>query len=221
MESNKKNIHLTLVGSHTSPFVRKLRIFLLNERIPFEFKAINYLQQDDSDYLKSLSPIQKIPILLVTENEGVKSQKKIYDSRLIYQFLVQECLPEKHPAKAMKQFDCHWENSLTLVDTLLETSINLFSLKRGGMNLMDEKNTYVQKQIHRIDVILAELASLIKDQHLQSQWNYFTMSLYSALKWGLFREMITIEGTEHYETFHNFLHRYDQHPTVLETLIIH
>jgi glutathione S-transferase len=42
-------MNYTLIGSHTSPYVRKMRL-LLHELGPYELKAINYLEENDSDY---------------------------------------------------------------------------------------------------------------------------------------------------------------------------
>ena len=72
-----KNIEL--IGSHTSPFVRGLRIFMHN-KIPYQFKVIDYLKTEDAEYLKKINPINKIPILIV-------DQKPILDSRKIYEIL--------------------------------------------------------------------------------------------------------------------------------------
>lgn len=73
-----------LIGSLTSPYVRKLRL-LMHGNIAIEFKAINYLEKNDSDYLKSLNPINQIPLL-------IDDEQTIYDSRVIFNYLCKKMI---------------------------------------------------------------------------------------------------------------------------------
>lgn len=52
-----------LIGSKRSPFTRRLRMLVLKHpECGVEFKAINYLEvPEDAAYLRSISPINKIP----------------------------------------------------------------------------------------------------------------------------------------------------------------
>jgi glutathione S-transferase len=99
-----------LIGSMTSPYVRKLRLWL-NDIAPYELKCVNYLEANDSEYLKKTNPINKIPIL-------IDYDKTIYDSRVIYNYLAQ-----KHHTKPLS---IEQENILSAIDAALDTSINLF-----------------------------------------------------------------------------------------------
>ena len=167
----------TLIGSLTSPYVRKLRL-LLNNLAPYELKCINYLEANDSEYLKKINPINKIPIL-------IDNEKTIYDSRVIYNYLA-----KKHDLKPLSYEE---ENILSAIDAALDTSINLFSLRRGGMDL-NGGNSYVERQKERVTLILNYLtpwAQKLDPKH-PSDWNYLSMSLYSYLFWGTFREILDL-----------------------------
>lgn len=192
------NNSMILVGSHTSPYVRKLRLFLLNANIAHEFKAINYLEKSDSDYLKSISPINKIPIL---EHKG----KMIYDSRVIFNYLSN--LTE------IPKLTLEEENYLTFIDTLLESTINLFMIKRSGITI-DPQNTFFDRQINRIDLLLKSLDQWATDTN---QWNYLTMSLFSYLEWAIFRQMISEDKYQFISTFRN---KFKNAPYASETQII-
>ena len=72
----------TLIGSTTSPYVRKLRL-CFHDKINYEFKSINYLEINDANYLKSINPINKIPIL-------IDNEETIFDSRVIFNHLTKK-----------------------------------------------------------------------------------------------------------------------------------
>lgn len=65
---------IELLGSQRSPFLRKVRLALLEKNIPFEWN------QQPGDRLAKLNPLAKIPTLLV---DG----QAIYDSKVIVEYL--------------------------------------------------------------------------------------------------------------------------------------
>lgn len=192
-------MNYTLIGSVTSPYVRKMRL-LLHTLAPYELKAINYLEKNDGDYLKSINPINQIPILL-------DGEVKIYDSRVIYNYLA-----KKHKLKALSVEE---ENILSAIDAAMDTSINLFSLRRGGLDL-NGGNSYVERQKERIPLILNYLTPWVKslDEKNPAHWNFISMSLYSYLYWGEFREILDLSG---FPDLKKFLERFGDAPGVPET----
>lgn len=192
-------MNYTLIGSFTSPYVRKIRILLFTIGT-YEFKSINYLEQKDSDYLKSINPINKIPILLDDEN-------KIYDSRVIFNYLA-----KKHHLKALTIEE---ENILSTIDAAMDTSINLFSLRRGGLDL-NASNAFIERQKERIPLILNYLSPWVKklDYKNFSHWNFLTISLYCYLYWGQYREILDLSN---YPEMIKFLEDFKNAPGVQET----
>ncbi len=190
----------TLIGSFTSPYARKIRLLLFNMGV-YEFKSINYMEQTDSEYLKSINPLNQIPILL----DGTT---KIFDSRIIYNYLA-----KKHNFKPLSVEE---ENILSAIDTALNTSINLFSLRRGGLDINDNSNYYLERQRERIPLILNYLSPWVKKQNHKNpeHWNFLTMSLYSYLYWGIYRDILDLRDfPEHRE----FLEHFKDAPGVHET----
>ena len=66
---------MKLVGSHTSPYVRKARIVLAEKKIEYEFVL-------DSPWLETsgvpdLNPLGKIPVLVLDDDT------RLFDSRVI------------------------------------------------------------------------------------------------------------------------------------------
>ncbi|MCV1979416.1 glutathione S-transferase [Escherichia coli] len=58
---------MKLVGSYTSPFVRKLSILLLEKGITFEF--INELPYNADNGVAQFNPLAKVPVLVTEEGE--------------------------------------------------------------------------------------------------------------------------------------------------------
>ena len=98
---------LLLVGSLTSPYVRKMRLLLQNEE-GYEFKSVDYLEKSGNEYLKSINPINKIPVVI--DNGTV-----IYDSRVIYNYFAKK--------KNLKPLSTQEENYLSAIDGATNTYI--------------------------------------------------------------------------------------------------
>ena len=70
---------MKLIGSRTSPYVRKVRIVLAEKKIEYKFVEENVW--DPSTRIQESNPLGKVPCL-VMEDGGV-----IYDSRVIVEYL--------------------------------------------------------------------------------------------------------------------------------------
>ncbi|RIX44706.1 MAG: glutathione S-transferase [Rhodocyclales bacterium GT-UBC] len=70
---------MKLIGSHTSPFARKVRIVLAEKKIEYEFEV-------DSPWLEaskvpSINPLGKIPVLVLDD------ETPLFDSRVIVEYI--------------------------------------------------------------------------------------------------------------------------------------
>lgn len=200
------NVEYTLIGSLTSPFVRKLRLLLLTKSVDFELQAINYLTPEDSKFLKSKNPINKIPVLMIKEHS--KQTAIVYDSRIIFQFLSKKY--------NWSPFSLEDENTLSFIDAMLDSAINLFSLQRAGMDTKSGNNSYIERQWERIDLILEQMKPWVNVQSPDRDWNFLNMSLYSFLDWAQFRSVIALSE---YPDYANYLNRFKPCKGVKETEI--
>lgn len=187
----------TLLGSLTSPFVRRIR--LLMESLPYELKELNIYETDDGLALNKINPVNQIPVLLDGET-------KIWDSRQIFNYLNQ-----KHQLQSMNWED---ENTLTAIDGAMAAGVNLFLMKRSGMSIT-EPYMFINRQKERMDSILTYLSPYMKDKGLK-EWNFISMSLYCFLDWASFRGIIDIGGREE---CHSFLAAHSDKEVVKETEI--
>lgn len=191
----------TLIGSHTSPFVRKLRMIMNAKGLVYDFKSVNYLEKNDSDYLKSINPLNQLPMLF-------DGQEKVFHSRVIYNYLSRK---HQWPALTLQE-----ENILSAIDTGLETSVNLFSFRRGGLNLDIEGNYFVDRQKERPFLILSYLQPWMESLDPQNprDWNFLSMSLYAYLFWAQFRQILDLSSQP---AALAFLEKFKNHPGVKET----
>ncbi len=58
---------MKLIGSYTSPFVRKISVILLEKRIPFEF--VNESPYSESNGVARYNPLGKVPALVTDDGE--------------------------------------------------------------------------------------------------------------------------------------------------------
>lgn len=188
-----------LVGSITSPFTRRLRLLFWN-RFDHEFKAINYLEnKEDSAYLKSISPTNKIPVLLTGED-------KIFDSRVI--------ASQVGRMQGWAPLTIEQENALTVIDAANDTSVVLFMLRRGGLDAAKSDNFYLQRQNERILLAFDYLEPWTRALTPNKDWNFATIALYSYLAWGQFRGVLDFSK---HKGLAEFLDRFSSMPGVEET----
>ena len=189
---------LTLLGSYTSPFVRKIRLLLYNDKTLI-FKPVNYLEEEGNAYLRSVNPLNQLPMLL-------DGDQPIYDSRIMFNYLTKK--------NNWKELTIDEENILSAIDTALSSAVNLFSLRKGGVNTEDKSNYFLVRQQERLPAILNHLSKWASQQNPENDWNYLTMSLFSMLYWMDFRDIYKVEN--HPEMM-DFLERFKNCPGVTET----
>lgn len=171
-----------LLGSKTSPFVRRIR--MLMEHIPFELKELNIYETEDGLELNKVNPVNQIPVLL-------DGDQKIWDSRQIFNYI-----NLMHKLHNMNWDD---ENTLTAIEGAMNSGVTLLLMKRSGMNI-SEPYMYVNRQKERIDSVLTYLKPYMENEGLK-EWNFLTMSLYSFLDWATFREIIKINDRPECQKF--------------------
>jgi glutathione S-transferase len=70
---------MKLIGSHTSPFARKVRIVLAEKKIEYDFE-IDIPWLEDSK-VPNINPLGKIPVLVLDDNTP------LFDSRVIVEYI--------------------------------------------------------------------------------------------------------------------------------------
>lgn len=108
---------MKLIGTHTSPFVRKVRIVLAEKKIDYEF-AIDSPWLGDSQ-VQSINPLGKIPVLLLDD------ETPLFDSRVIVEHIDNVTPNNKlFPAPNRERTDVkRWE---AVADGICDAAANAF-----------------------------------------------------------------------------------------------
>ena len=128
---------MKLIGSYTSPFVRKISVILLEKAIPFEF--VNEFPYNDVNGVAQYNPLGKVPALVTDDGECW------YDSQIIAQYLEQlgvapNMLPaEPQAALKMRQLEA-------LADGVMEAALALVREKTRPAAQQSESELLRQRE---------------------------------------------------------------------------
>lgn len=173
-------MNYTLIGSTTSPFVRRLRLAM--ESIPYEFKPINIYQGPGKSEIGLINPAKQIPTLLI---EG----QALFDSRIILQYLQRTHTKE---TLSLEQ-----ENQLSSIERMVDAGVVVFMFRRSELPL---DNFYGERLNERIKSVLRWLEPFMKSSEAKD-WNSVTQLLYCALDWMRFREIHPLVNEDFVQDF--------------------
>lgn len=177
---------MKLLGSTTSPYVRRLRLYLAQLNITdFDFVNLDIFSSDDRQLLTENNPAQKVPAL-------VDDELCIYDSRVIFRYLTQK----------YQQTPLSWpqENLLTLIDAANDSLVSLFLLTRSNLDTKEDK-LFFNLQHERIDKVMSVLNNAVNEGEFE-QWHYPAMCLYCLLDWADFRQLYDCKDKDDLTNFH-------------------
>src|SRR3546814_9785566 len=105
---------MKLIGSLTSPYVRKVRVVMAEKKLEYDFVVEDVWAQDTS--IQTHNPLGKVPCLLMDDNGS------LFDSRVIVEYLdtlspVGRLIPQQGRARAPTK--C-WE---AIPDGLLDAAV--------------------------------------------------------------------------------------------------
>ncbi|KKO43935.1 glutathione S-transferase [Arsukibacterium ikkense] len=186
---------MILYGSQTSPYVRRIRLFLTG--LPYEFSKLNILEAADRDVLAAMNPTLRIPML---EDDG----HIIFDSGVIYRYLT-----AKTNVSALSWYQ---ENQLTVINAVNDSLVMLFQCSRSGLDTNEDKLFY-NLQRERISTSLFVLEQQAANAEF-ANWRYPAMALYSLLDWIVFRELLELDD---YPALLAFMAQHTQQPMVAAT----
>lgn len=162
---------MKLIGSTTSPFVRRIRLLIQDDSV--EFENIDIFSAQGAETLKQNNPAKKVPVLL-------DGDRAIYDSRVIYNYLSNKL--------GIEALDWHQQNLLTIIDAASDSLVSVLLCKRSGFNT-DEDKMFFNLQHQRLDTILPTLEEYVEQGDFDD-WHYPSICLFTLLDWALFRDLV-------------------------------
>ena len=152
---DKQTNTMKLIGSATSPYVRKVRIVMAEKRLDYQFEIEDVWA---SDHILESNPLGKVPCLVMEGGEAV------FDSRVIVEYVdtlspVGRLIPERGRERAEVRT---WE---ALGDGVLDAAI-LARLEStwSGRSAAQRSQTWIDRQMRKIEASLAAMAKGLGDK---------------------------------------------------------
>jgi glutathione S-transferase len=157
---------MKLIGSLTSPYVRKVRVVLAEKKLDYQLELEDVWK---SDAILKSNPLGKVPCLVMEGDEAV------FDSRVIVEYLdtrspVSKLIPETGRERTEVRT---WE---ALADGMLDASI-LARLEQTWSGRSDEQRSaaWISRQMSKVQASLTAMSHGLADK----PWcagNHFTLA---------------------------------------------
>lgn len=185
---------MKLIGSATSPYVRRTRLLLGDA--DYEF-AILDIYGADRDVLRQHNPALKVPML-------IDGEQSIYDSRVIARYL----------AATMRHEPLNWaqENQLTLIDAANDSFVTIALSKKSGLATGSDILFY-SLQHERISRSIDALSQRAAEGAFDA-WHYPSMCAYCLVDWAEMRTLFDFSG---HQPLLDLRARFADRPKVAET----
>ena len=145
---------MKLIGSDTSPYVRKVRVVMAEKKIEYQYEQQDVWAPDSP--IQQSNPLGKVPCLIMDDGGAV------FDSRVIVEYLdnltpVHRLIPPS--GRARVEVRC-WE---ALADGLLDAAI-LVRLEFTQREEAARSDRWIVRQTGKIDAALAAMSSGLADK---------------------------------------------------------
>lgn len=155
---------MELLGSATSPYVRRTRLLLAEADVTFRDLAI---YDADRAELARHNPILKIPTL-------IDGDLTLFDSRVIYRYLAARFAPTP----------LTWaqENQITVIDGANDAMVALLLCERSGVDVQQDSVMIFERHHARIRACMDWLETAAETGVFDA-WHYPAICLYCLVDW--------------------------------------
>jgi len=199
---------MKLIGSLTSPYVRKVRIVFSEKKVDVDLQLENVWAIDSK--IAHSNPLGKVPCLILDDGEA------IFDSRVIAEYAdalspVSKLIPsDNRECAAVKT----WE---ALADGIMDAGI-LARLERTWRPAEQQSSAWVDRQMGKVDVALAQMSEQLGENvwcH-NNQMTLADIATGCALGYLLFR-FPDIQWQAQYPNLDRLYQKLLQRPSFIET----
>lgn len=199
---------MKLIGSLTSPYVRKVRIVFSEKKIELPFALENVWAQETQ--IMENNPLGKIPCLVLDDGEP------IFDSRVIVEYAdtlspVNRLIPDSGKERAAVKT---WE---ALADGILDASI-LARLEKTWRPENEQSQAWYDRQMGKVHTALAALSKNIGNNEwcFSNKLSLADIAVGCALDYLAFR-FPELEWQKQYENLNRFYLKMMSRPAFSET----
>ncbi len=146
---------MKLIGSLSSPFVRKVRIVLAEKKLDYQLQLEDVWAADSS--IQQLNPLGKVPCLVMDED-----MPALYDSRVIVEY-VDNLSPVSRllPANGRERIDIKWWEALA--DGVMDAAV-LIRLEQYRRTPEQQSDMWIQRQRGKIEAALRVMDTQLSDR---------------------------------------------------------
>lgn len=150
---------MKLIGSLTSPFVRKVRIVAAEKHIDYEF--VVDVPWEENSQVPNFNPLGKVPVWVLDDG------KTVFDSRVIVEYLdsvspVGHVMPkEPRPRIAVKR----WE---ALADGICDAAALVFVEKKRPT--AQQSPEWIRRQMAKVNAGLKAMSEELDQQKASNSW---------------------------------------------------
>ena len=199
---------MKLIGSLTSPSVRKVRIVLAEKKIEYQLQLDNPWNEDNE--VVSHNPLGKVPVLVLDDGAT------LYDSRVICEFLdtvspMGRLIPEESRGRIAVR---RWE---ALADGVCDAGILIRYERAREANL--QSTAWIERQMGKLERGLAEMSKEMGDK-LWCHGNGLTLADIACgctLGWLAFR-FADLDWRSQYPNLSRHFDKLSERPAFADTL---
>lgn len=146
---------MKLIASLTSPFVRKVRIFLAEKNIPYEL--VVDIPWDENTQVHTVNPLGKVPVLIINEE-----QHTLFDSRVIVDYL-ERLVPSPALIPEAAEAFIRVKRQEALADGIADAAAAIFIERKRPIEL--QSTEWMSRQQQKIDLGLKAMSEVLADNH--------------------------------------------------------
>jgi len=144
---------MKLIGSLTSPYVRKVRVVLAEKKLDYQFELEDVWSPDTR--IELLNPLGKVPCLVMEDGAA------LYDSRVIVEYMdalspYNRLIPQAGRERAAVR--C-WE---ALADGILDAAVTVFKERQRPAEQISQP--WVERHLKKIDAALKAMSQGLGEQ---------------------------------------------------------
>lgn len=199
---------MKLIGSLTSPYVRKVRIVFSEKKIELPLALENVWAQDSQ--ITQSNPLGKIPCLVLDDGEA------IFDSRVIVEYAdtlnpVNRLIPDSGKERALVKT---WEG---LADGIIDAAI-LARLEKTWRPEQEQSQAWYDRQIGKVNTALDAISQKLGDNAwcFSNKLSLADISVACALDYLVFR-FPDLAWKQKYENLSHFHSKMMSRPAFIET----
>lgn len=169
---------MKLIGSYTSPFVRKVRVVMAEKKLECEFVPEDVWSNDSS--ILAYNPLGKVPCLIMDDGSA------LYDSRVIVEYL-DTLTPVGRLFPTVGRFRTETKRWEAMADGMVEAASLVFLEKKRPA--AQQSQEWIDRQWTKVRAVIKDIATRLEGKAfcVERQFSVADIAVICALEWLSFR----------------------------------